>query len=214
MKKFFKNYDLLFYLGVALLCLMVMVTTGGREYGDTDSYMWANRMIDWISTGTWFERPFMLSNYPNGEILHWTRPLDILWLGLYAFFENSFPLKEAVYISGSFLSPLIGLIFVVAIYFAIKPFYNGFYRLIFMSAIFFPFPFQGMFRFLNPDHHVLILLFQSISFAFLMRWIYFDKKKIRLFRWVFCCFEHLGNSRKLDILFYVTCCFVKRICFL
>ena len=177
MKNFLKKYDLLFYLGIALLCLMVMSGIKTSDYRDTDSYMWANRMIDWISSGGWFERKFMLSNYPYGEILHWTRPLDVLWLGLYSFFKDFYPLKEAVFISGSFLSPVIGLFFVTAVYFAIKPFYNGFYRLIFMAAIFFPFPFQGAFGFLNPDHHVLILLLQLISFAFLMRWICYDKKK-------------------------------------
>lgn len=185
MKKFFEKYDLFFYLGVTLLCLLVMATTSGATYRDTDSYMWANRMIEWISSASFAEQPFMLSNYPKGEILHWTRPLDMFWYGLYWFFKNTHPLKEAVFLSGIFLSPVIGILFVLTTYFAIKPIYKGFYRLLFILGIFFPFPFQAAFRFFNPDHHVLILLFQWISFAFLIRWICFDKKKSAILGGVF-----------------------------
>lgn len=177
MKKIFEKYDLLFYLVLTLLCLLTMASTGGVSYRDTDSYMWANRMIDWIQSSSWAEKPFMHSNYPNGEILHWTRPLDVLWYGFYSFFKDMYPLKEAVFVSGIFLSPFIGFLSVIALYFMIKPFYSGVYRLLFMGAFFFPFPFQAAFGFYNPDHHALIFLFVLISFAFFMRWVHLNQLK-------------------------------------
>lgn len=41
--------------------------------------MRALRVWHWLAAPSFWEQPLAESNYPFGEILHWTRPMDILW---------------------------------------------------------------------------------------------------------------------------------------
>ena len=49
-------------------------------YTDADGYMRALRIYHWILNPSFWEQPLTESNYPFGEIIHWTRSMDILWL--------------------------------------------------------------------------------------------------------------------------------------
>ena len=71
---------------------MLLVVEGlsfavGSEYllqgglHDTDSYTRLNRVLHLYSTGDWYDRRFPRSNAPYGEVVHWTRPLDVILMG-------------------------------------------------------------------------------------------------------------------------------------
>ena len=59
--------------------------TEGRFY-DSDAYMRLQRVAELHTHGRWHDAQTQRTNAPNGETLHWTRPLDTMlltgaWLG-------------------------------------------------------------------------------------------------------------------------------------
>ena len=50
-------------------------------YIDTDCYARYLRITDWLSGDfSWFEKIFPFTNCPHGEVLHFTRINDVIWL--------------------------------------------------------------------------------------------------------------------------------------
>ncbi len=61
------------------------VSDGWLHTGDVaalypDGYMRLNRVTQLYLTGDWYDSGIRRSNAPYGEVLHWTRPLDLLLL--------------------------------------------------------------------------------------------------------------------------------------
>ena len=48
-------------------------------YTDTDCWMRAMRITDWLQNFQWSETIFPWTNPPHGFVLHWTRACDVIW---------------------------------------------------------------------------------------------------------------------------------------
>lgn len=91
-------------------------------YIDTDCYTHAERLIYWLQNFSWYEQIYPFGNYPFGEVLHFTRLLDIIWAGLALPFMLFFSLKDAVFYSGMLLSPLCLILSLIIIFWGLKPY--------------------------------------------------------------------------------------------
>ena len=80
MYAFYKKHEYLFAAFFVLITQLVVVPQTSVFYPDTDNYTHAQRLLDFLDSRTWAETPYMHTNYPYGEILHFTRITDVLWL--------------------------------------------------------------------------------------------------------------------------------------
>ncbi|KUG02862.1 hypothetical protein ASZ90_019755 [hydrocarbon metagenome] len=149
---FFLIIHILFYA----IKLNVSVSSG--ELVDTDNYMRLVRVEQLAETGDWYDSTIHRNNYPFGDTLHWTRPLDVLlllgagplmpWLGL----------KKALLYWGIVISPILGILSMLALVWATKPILvQQAQRLLLIILIAQPLLFQ-VFIFGRPDHHSLLAL--------------------------------------------------------
>ncbi|MEO5337443.1 MAG: hypothetical protein H7841_11200 [Magnetospirillum sp. WYHS-4] len=132
---------------------------------DTDGYQRLNRVVQLLEGGGWYDAVFHRSNPPDGEVLHWTRPLDAL-LALFALPLLPFvSAREALLWSSPVAILVQGWIGVAAFVWALRPFVPskslGYAGLLFAVQ---PAIFGRAFMPNQPDHHGLLILL----FAFLL----------------------------------------------
>jgi len=94
------------YLAAIILWYGCQWANFSGEYLDTDNYYRALRVMFFMEKPTYWEQIFAFSNYPFGEVLHWTRLLDWFWAALAIPFSFFYPLKDAIFYSGLFIAPL------------------------------------------------------------------------------------------------------------
>src|SRR5919106_1400252 len=63
---------------------------------DPDGYMRLVRVNVLLDHGNWFDHSIPRSNWPFGETLHWTRPLDVLIIALSLPFRIFFSSATAI----------------------------------------------------------------------------------------------------------------------
>ncbi len=146
-------------------------STWNYTYLDGDGYMRAIRIKNWIINPSFFEQPIMESNYPFGEILHWTRPLDIIWILCTLPFINLLEFKDAIFIGGAILSPILGIIGALSLGYGLKRHFNIF--IAFLGIILFlnsP-HIQSIYFFNKADHHSLITTLGILSTSIIMCWL-------------------------------------------
>ena len=139
------------------------------RYPDTDNYTHAIRLLDLIQSGVWAETPYTHSNYPFGEVLHFTRITDVFW-GLCAAPLTAFmPLKSAVFWGGCVFQGVVGMLSAAAVVWALKPVVPPFFRL-FGAAVFLLMPASTeTFILSKPDHHALTALFALLTIGGMIR---------------------------------------------
>ena len=145
------------------------IYNGSKEfyYLDSDCYARYLRVVDWLSGDfSWFEKIFPFTNCPYGEILHFTRINDILWLFFSLPFFAFMPLKEAIFAGGLIFSPILFVLTLSFVMVGLKQ-YIGAKN--FTKPSFFIFVFSLVFllksiafSFGRPDHHSLMILIASI----------------------------------------------------
>ncbi len=141
------------------------------KYIDADGYMRALRIKNWLINPSFFEQPIYESNYPFGEILHWTRPLDIIWVLLTLPFINFMELKEAIFLGGAFLSPILGVFGALSLGYGLKRQFNIFISLLGVF-LYINTPFvQTIYCFSCADHHSLITTLSIFSISCIMCWL-------------------------------------------
>lgn len=137
-------------------------------YVDTDCYTHATRIIYWLQNFSWYEQIYPYGNYPFGEILHFTRLLDIIWTILALPLIPFFSLKEAIFYSGMALSPLCLALSLIVVFWGLKPFVKQTPKILLFSFIlsfaFFT-KFNNVFDFNRPDHHSVIFLFFAYNIS-------------------------------------------------
>lgn len=87
----------------------------------TDSYMRLVRVDELASGGGWFDSTIDRSNAPFGDELHWTRPFDVLLLGLALPLSLVLGFDDALFVAGATISPLIHLVMTIALVWAAVP---------------------------------------------------------------------------------------------
>ena len=158
-------------LAYTLFFAVSMWQSGEFYFLDTDCYTRYLRITDWLSTDfSWFEKIFPFTNCPNGEVLHFTRINDIIWLFFSLPFMAFMPLKSAIFAGGLIFSPLIFVATSALLLCGLKKFAG---ETDFQKPALFIFAFAliflaktMVFEFGRPDHHSLMLLiatFLSIS---------------------------------------------------
>ncbi|MBP1762954.1 MAG: rane protein required for N-linked glycosylation-like protein [Firmicutes bacterium] len=124
---------------------------------DTDTYMRLVRVQQLHDTGMWFDNIIYRSNAPYGEVLHWSRFLDLLLLmgaGVGSVFLS---FKEALFWWGYFISPILMGCSVIALSWSARPLFDQYTRII-MICFFFSQPgIVAYYSFGRPDHHSLLL---------------------------------------------------------
>ena len=165
------------YFTISLLWYGNQFVHWNGNYLDTDNYMHALRLMDALSNTYWFEHIFPYTNYPFGEVLHWTRALDIFMLITALPFLAYFPLRLAVFYGGLLICPIF---FLLAIFYLLKAgrlLMGAKYR--FFAAILFIIQANVMrVVVLNrPDHHAAFVFLSAFIFYKLVKFAYKGKLK-------------------------------------
>ncbi len=153
-------------------------------YIDTDCYTHASRLIYWLQNFSWYEQIYPFGNPPSGEILHFTRLLDILWAALALPFMLFFSLKDAVFYSGMLLSPLCLALSLITIFWGLKPYIKQTPKVLFFSlalSLFFLIRVYLVFDFTRPDHHSVIFLFFAYNISAVLQNLAKERLRILFF---------------------------------
>lgn len=179
MRDFCRKHEYLLAAVFFLLTQAPIFTQLIDRYPDTDNYTHAIRLLDLIQSKTWAETPYMHSNYPFGEVLHFTRITDIFW-GLSAAPLMLFlPLKSAVFWGGYVFQAIVGMLTAAAVVWALKPVVSPFFRL-FGAAFFLLMPSSTeTFILSKPDHHALTALFAVLTIGGMIRALAGEAKAAR-----------------------------------
>ncbi|MCM1323861.1 MAG: hypothetical protein NC218_06840 [Acetobacter sp.] len=149
-------------VAVALYGLQYMAWDG--TYKDSDNYFHVLRVMGLIENPTYWEQVFFYTNYPFGEILHWTRALDIFLLGFTLPLLSIFPLKTAAFYGGLLVTPFLG---VCAVYFLLRGgrlILRWNYRILAAILFLVQANVTRAIVFNRPDHHSLFVFLSAFIF--------------------------------------------------
>ena len=139
----------------------------GRLIGP-DAYMRVLRVMDLAQGGAWYNPVSERSNVPFGEVLHWTRPLDLLLLGGGALGAPLLGFEKSLFVWAVLIGPFLHLLTLVVLLWACRPLFDraGLMLLGLLFAVQFFISFQ--FAVGRPDHHGLntLLFIWQMGFAF------------------------------------------------
>ncbi|MCH8097782.1 MAG: hypothetical protein IID53_11965 [Proteobacteria bacterium] len=152
----------------ALTALKVPQVFDGELLG-TDGYMRLVRVAGLHETGAWYDGWVARSNAPHGEVLHWTRPLDILLLAGAWVLTPVMGFREALFFAGAFVSPLLWVFTAVAFAWAGEPFFGRSGRYLAMIAFLVQPAVMDYSLAGRADHHMLLLLIFVVSFGLTAR---------------------------------------------
>ena len=164
-----KNLYLIIFT-ISFFTIFSGITNWDFKYMDTDNYMRATRIYNFIQNPSFFEQLIHQSNYPFGEINHWTRPMDILWLLCTIPFLWLNNIKEAIFLGGILINPIIIITAVIALTYGLRRQFN-IYLVLFGSLLMLSSTSVSNLRFHNPDHHSLMLLLGIYSYSLSLCWL-------------------------------------------
>ena len=172
--------ETLFYLfGVAILYYNQFIGWNG-EYLDTDCFFHALRMIQWFENPSFFEQKMWWSNYPFGEISHWTKVIYIVW-GMFTLpFLFFYSLKDAVFNAGLIICPFFLSLSVVFLVKVLRKILSFKCRLLVFALLFVQSNFMRVSIFYRPDHHVMFVF--ATVFIFYLVSLFIDKKDDKLLK--------------------------------
>lgn len=137
------------------------VLAGGQV--DTDGYMRLVRVRELLAGGSWFDPVIARSNWPFGEIMHWTRPLDILIAALAFILKPVMSDAGALAAAGAVISALCHAAVCVAGVWAVHPIVRGAERFFAMPAVLAQTSVMAYGGLGRADHHMLILLLFTLA---------------------------------------------------
>ncbi len=172
----FFSAALWFPVFIAVMIQAIFVVRGvtpvldGGLYGP-DGYMRLVRVTELAERGRWFDATSRRSNAPHGEVLHWTRPVDVLLLAGAAPLIPLLGLRTSLHWWGVMLSPALQFAALLALFWAGRPLFER-RGLVFLAVVFLCQP--GVFyAFMagRPDHHSLLALLFVVSLGYTLRLI-------------------------------------------
>ena len=134
-----------------------------------DGYMRLLRVELLQETGAWFDGRIPRSNAPYGDILHWTRPFDVLLLGAAWLLTPFLGFEKALFWGGSFISPVLLLASTLVMMWASRPLIDAQFRPYVTLAFFAQ---MGVLSYSLPgrvDHHTLLILLLVLSMGMVVR---------------------------------------------
>lgn len=138
---------------------------------DADSYLRMMRVLDLREGSPWFEDLTLRLAAPEGLVIQWTRPLDILILlpGLALEWLGGFAPRDALWIAGIAVSPVMHLGAALAAAWAAQAIWPGrapWYAVLLMVGS----PSAATYSVLGrPDHHALIILLLTLGLGAVLR---------------------------------------------
>lgn len=161
---------------VFLLVLNPEVLRGAQI--DTDGYMRLVRVRLLLEHGAWFDGSIPRSNWPFGEVMHWTRPLDVLIVMISLPFQPFMSSDAAVAVAGALSSALCHFAACVGTAWLVRPLVAGRERFLAMAAMLLqPGP-LGYGTAGRADHHALIFLLFLLALAAWIR-VLTDERRAR-----------------------------------
>src|SRR3546814_9831530 len=85
------------------------------------SYMRMVRVSELAQGWQWFDDTIARANAPYGDVLHWTRPFDLLILLLALPAGFVLEAEQALYLAGMIVSPLLQLATALLLIWALRP---------------------------------------------------------------------------------------------
>ena len=174
MSRFLQKWIYLLVAALTILTLIGLDTSNWRyTYTDADGYMRALRIYHWVLNPTFWEQPISESNYPFGEIIHWTRPMDIIWL------INTLPymlmgindLKELIFLGGALLSPWLYVLSSIALIYGLRRRFNIYLCLLGCFMLLSDPIIQNYYATGRPDHHSLMGLLGIYGVSLNLCWL-------------------------------------------
>ena len=150
-------------------------------YTDTDCWMRAVRITDWLQNFQWSEKIFPWTNPPYGFVLHWTRACDVIWALLSLPFLLFLPIKEAVFYGGMLFSPLFLALSTASVAWGIKPYISDkkhqkkIFAVAVLLVLFYLNKIDDIFDFHRPDHHSLMCFVFCFNIAAVLRSHFIEK---------------------------------------
>jgi asparagine N-glycosylation enzyme membrane subunit Stt3 len=172
-----KNGFLQYFLLVVFMFLLVhvvvytkaIIETPNAQLVDTDPYMRLVRVEQLAETGDWYDSVIHRSNYPYGDELHWTRPLDVILVAGAYLLSPIQGFQKGLLTWGIMIGPLVGIFCLLALFWATRKILNrNAQRLLWLLFIAQTLLFQ-IFTFGRPDHHSLLMLLFILLLGCLFR---------------------------------------------
>lgn len=141
------------------------------HYQNADSYMHALRLHHWLLAPSFAEQPILESNYPFGEYLHWTRPMDVLWLLFtlpFWFLDN---IKDVIFISGAFIAPILGVLTAIVLAYGLRRQFNVYLIILGCTILFLNQAANNYFLPSHPDHHALMIMLSVYASSLVLCWM-------------------------------------------
>ncbi len=90
-----------------------------------DSYMWLLRVEDWWRQGDWYANRVAFANAPYGDVLHWTRPFDLVLLAGALPLSAVMNFRDALLYWGIAVSPVLQFLSVLALSWGTRPSFSN-----------------------------------------------------------------------------------------
>jgi len=134
-----------------------------------DGYMRLFRVEQWLRGGDWYDAVSHFSNAPYGELLHWTRPFDLLLLAGALPLAPFIGLNQGLLIWGVAISPVLEILTLWVLFWATRPLLSSGWFLL-MAVLFTVQPaLRAYFLIARPDHHSLQIFLYGALFALMLR---------------------------------------------
>lgn len=172
---YWQKVEIVLYLAFFVFLYMGQYSEWTGAYRDSDNYFHALRVMLLMKNPTFGEQIFPYTNYPFGEVLHWTRALGIFLILFTLPFLKIFPLKTAVFYGGLLVAPFFGLSGGYFLILGCRLFLRWKYRLLTAGLLLVQANVMRVIAFDRPDHHAAFF-----CLAALMLWVmakFIDTKK-------------------------------------
>lgn len=158
---------------IAIIALRVYIGNDvnplvGEWFVGPDAYMRMVRVWEWWQAGSWYETVSARSNWPGGEVLHWTRPLDVALLLLASPFWPFVGLHKALFIAGVIVSPVMAALSMWVLLRGARDLLDLRGQAMLLALFAFQPITRAYFLAARPDHHALILLAFCMVLALLL----------------------------------------------
>lgn len=146
------------------------------ELADTDCYMRLVRVQELYNSGDWHNAAIIRSNAPYGEVLHWTRPMDLLLMAGAYIGAAVVGFSKALFWWGVAIGPVLQLLSIAALAWGAAPLFtqDGVMRLCLLML-----GQAGIWQCFmagRPDHHSLLALLFILLLGCTIRMLSLDQR--------------------------------------
>lgn len=197
------NTEYIIYSFFLFLYYVLCFQKWDGTYIDTDNYFHIMKTIDFIKSPSLTDGILQVTNYPIGEVWHWTRFFDIFMLLVSLPFLCFFSVKDAVFYSAFWINPILLFLTFSVLFFFFKKNIDAKSRFLAFILLFVQANFMRVFIVNRPDHHSMIMCLLALILINLFNVLNKGTKKYALYLSL-CCSLALWLSPEC-FLMYVGC---------